>query len=377
MDRRGFLIGAAAMPAVLKTAGASTLSIGDVARANGFRFGSAIAASKLDLVSLSDLIVRECDLVTPENALKLSEMQPNRLEDEPDFAKAIAIRDWLDEQNRQRTSPIQLRLHPLIFVARWDDPSKREKSRLPGWLEKIAETDKTRAVDALIVHCQNLLAWAPDLVTSIDVLNEAVEPRVEGRDGLYSHWFFTQGGFEAIAEVYAIAREAAPGVELVYNEWVLPYDTDFHEERRHAVLHFLEECRRRDISINTVGLQSHLTHTAGRGGYQRIWRSFLGEIEDMGYRIAITELDATDERLSDLSETDRDLEIARAVKDYLDVTLDVASLTDIVCWGLSDIHTYHNDGRQARPLPYDIQFQPKPMTEAIIASIKAAPERTQ
>ncbi len=145
------------------------------------------------------------------------------------------------------------------------------------------------------------------------------------------------------------------------------------------MLRFLEVCRKRNIPIKTVGLQSHLTHKIGRDGYEqqwREWRHFLQEIEDMGYRIAITELDASDADLDGLSAAERDLEIERAVKDYLDITFDVRTLTDVVCWGLSDIHTYHNaKHKDVRALPYDDHFRLKPMGRAIINAMNDAPER--
>jgi endo-1,4-beta-xylanase len=102
----------------------------------------------------------------------------------------------------------------------------------------------------------------------------------------------------------------------------------------------------------------------------------------MGYDLLITELDVNDRRLpADIAK--RDAGVAAATRDYLDVTLSYPRLRDILVWGLADniswLQTWDEAPRKdklpMRPTPFDAHLKAKPMKQAIIDAIKAAPAR--
>jgi len=101
-------------------------------------------------------------------------------------------------------------------------------------------------------------------------------------------------------------------------------------------------------------------------------------------RIVITELDVLDKgAVSDFSERDR--LVADVYSRFLNAALAEPAVCALVTWGLSDRYTWltpafssnfaRADGLPTRPLPFDVDFRPKPAFFAILNALKNAPER--
>ena len=99
----------------------------------------------------------------------------------------------------------------------------------------------------------------------------------------------------------------------------------------------------------------------------------------MGLDLLFTEFDVND-RLYDADDATRDAEIAAYGKDYMDIAFANRSTTDFLLWGMADQYSWLQNFRKegqppARALPYDVNYNPKPLREAIAASLKGAPAR--
>lgn len=408
LTRRTLLAGSLAIPAFGRVTAPLAQDTGptikEVANANGFRFGSAAGPWTFQ-PAMERLLQHECDLITPENAMKMDhvyeELGP------ANFADADQIVRWA------HSFDASVRAHALIFAP----------EAIPRWLNDLADTDRLEALQQVLAYVRQVARRYRNQVASIDVVNEALNKDANHQGLLKNNWLYRDDSFQLIRDAYAIAREEQPGAELVYNDWVLPYDNPALDGQREDMLLFLETCRENDIQIDTVGIQSHLRHWQGRTFISANWTDFLHEIEGMGYKIAITELSASDDWLSGVPERScrnltacerqveeyaqdepidpytagerirvRDQEAGRAVAEYLAATLQATSIRDIVCWGLSDAHWYLNhrdrfyrDGciteeGAAQPciraLPYDELFEMKPMARAIMAAMEQAPPRS-
>ena len=96
--------------------------------------------------------------------------------------------------------------------------------------------------------------------------------------------------------------------------------------------------------------------------------------------LIITELDVHDKGLpADIGERDRaTADLAHA---YLDLMLGYSQLGDIMAWGMCDRYSWlqgrspRPDGLPKRPCPYDADFRPKPLREAIAAALQNATSR--
>ena len=149
------------------------------------------------------------------------------------------------------------------------------------------------------------------------------------------------------------------------------------------VLRLLEGFRRRNVPVDTLGIQSHIEMfsidpATGVGPYrEREWRQFVDEAVAMGYKLLISEFDVKDKALPADVAT-RDAKVADYARRYFDVMLDYDSLGDILAWGMVDGFSWlqgfapRDDGLEVRCCPYDSGYRAKPLREAIAASFAAA-----
>jgi endo-1,4-beta-xylanase len=74
----------------------------------------------------------------------------------------------------------------------------------------------------------------------------------------------------------------------------------------------------------------------------------------------------------------RDREVADFTKAYFDLMLSYPQLRDVLCWGMVDRYSWledfdpRADKRPKRGTPYDRNFRPKPMRQAIASSFSQA-----
>ena len=251
----------------------------------------------------------------------------------------------------------------------------------PHWFSDLASQDEAR--QAIADHIAAMARHFAGEVYSWNVVNEAMDPQ-EGRpDGLRHSPLLAKLGPSFIEFGFREARQANPGVLLVYNDYGTEMDIPHDAARRRTMLRLLESLRSRNVPIDAVGLQSHLKMNGSRFN-EKIYRDFLREISGMGLKIMITELDVLDLKTpSDLRQ--RDQAVADLYSRYLNVVLDELAVVAVVTWGLSDRYTWltphsnpnyvREDGTPMRPLPFDAAFNPKPAFYAMLSAFAHAPVR--
>jgi len=127
----------------------------NLAHTAGIRFGTAVNVEALGTdAAYSKLLAREFDLVTPENAMKFSVIQPER--GRFDFTQADALVAFAEAH------AMQVNGHVLV----WDQ-------QLPDWLTQgHFSSDELKAI--LREHIQTVVARYRGRVASWDVAAEAV-----------------------------------------------------------------------------------------------------------------------------------------------------------------------------------------------------------
>jgi len=190
------------------------------------------------------------------------------------------------------------------------------------------------------------------------------------------------GSAEAVLDLaFHATRDQLPDADLVYNDYMSWEPA--HAAHRADVLRLLEGFRRRNVPVDTLGIQSHIEMYAidpatGVGPYrEREWRQFLDEVVAMGYKLLISEFDVKDKALpADIAV--RDARVADYARRYVDVMLDYRELGDILAWGMVDRFSWlqgfapRDDGLEVRCCPYDSAYRPKPLRTAIAESFTAA-----
>jgi endo-1,4-beta-xylanase len=100
----------------------------------------------------------------------------------------------------------------------------------------------------------------------------------------------------------------------------------------------------------------------------------------MGYELLITEFDVND-HAAPTAIGPRDRMVADYGRAYLDLMLSYPQLRDVLCWGMCDRYSWLDgfDPRADRTLkrgtPYDVNFRPKPLREAIASAFLQAKQR--
>lgn len=323
------------------------------ARGKGIEIGSAF--NGWFHPPLEHLLVANCDIITPENALKAANISsddgrvltPGAMDD----IAAFCVRHDL-----------KLHGHTLFW-----------HQSLPSWLGS-GNLDEAKSTH--LEHLRFVMSRYPN-AASWDVINEAMsdeEPHYRAVPILQSH------GDRFVAFLFETARALAPGARLVINDYNLSCGASFCDAKRGRLLTALERLLRADVPIDALGIQAHLVPR---------WpvvpaslRAFLRDISDLGLSVYITELDVNDIDLpADIPTRDR--AIAAIYGDYLDVVLDSPSVKRIGFWGLTDKYHWIVEGYAPfkrssgvpRPALFDQDLQPKPAYFAVRNALLRAQPR--
>lgn len=362
--RRHVLAGlsAAALPAMASAIAhaASGPSLRALGAEKGILFGSALSARISDAPYL-DVLKAECGVIVPENELKVYVIAPQP--DRYNFAPGDAIAGFA------RDNGMKMRGHTLLW---------NRVEYMPKWLLNIdfGSNPARGAERYLRDYIRQVCTHYGDQIISWDVVNETIDPKTgEIRDTPFTKAL----GFDCIRIAFEAAREYAPKAQLVYNDY-MSWERG-NETHRKGVLKLLETLRAKNVPVDGFGVQSHI----GNDGHIKEaqhdqWRAFINAAVDMKYKLLITEFDVNDKDLPTDTAV-RDAGVAAAAKDYLDMMFSYKELDQFLCWGMSDNHSWlqgwmpRADKTPQRPTPYDAQYRPKPLREAIAAALKAAPKR--
>jgi endo-1,4-beta-xylanase len=254
--------------------------------------------------------------------------------------------------------------------------------RTPAWL---ADLSRAEAEAAMAAHIKNIATFFRGRVYSWNVVNEAIEPRQGGPDGLRMDSALVRAlGTDFFAEAFREARAADAGAMLIYNEYDLELDNASQAARRDGLFRLLDRLQKAGAPIGGVGLQSHLKLRQFGDFHEKVYREFLREIAGRGLKIVITELDV-DDRGSPADIPTRDNAVADIYAQFLAVALDELAVCALVTWGICDPYSWYNstwfkeyarpDHVPQRPLLFDAEFQPKASFLAVLNALHHAPRR--
>jgi endo-1,4-beta-xylanase len=350
-------------------------SLHALAQSKGMRFGSTLSsapigrnAGSFNNPNYAAILEAECGILVPENEMKWQSIRPSS--QTFNFSDFDAMVGWAQSKS------MAMRAHTLLWhKTRW----------MPAWEQthNFGANPVQEGERLLKAHISTVLDRYKGKLTSLDVVNETVIDR--------SGELETTALSKAIGEPTAIldlafnlAKEHAPGVELVYNDY-MSWEPG-NDKHRDGVLRLLEGFKARGVPVDTLGVQSHIgafnLEANGTPKYDGLaWRRFLDEVVGMGYSLVITEMDVRDDKFPTPSLA-RDQAVASYAKDYIDMMLSYRQLKDVLVWGMVDQFSWlqsfegpRPDGTEKRPCPYDSNFRPKLLRAAIEAAFTGASPR--
>ncbi|MEO8308028.1 MAG: endo-1,4-beta-xylanase [Pseudomonadota bacterium] len=333
-----------------------------LARAFGKAFFMGVAVSNQALEQEDepqlDLIRREFNSVTGENAMKWGVIRPDGVNWQWERADRLAD---LAGRNRMALVGHTLVWHSQIPSNVFVDAAGRPLTR-NVLLARMQE------------HIDTLVGRYKGRVWAWDVVNEAVD---EGNGWRRSRWHEIIGD-DYMEQAFRFAHAADSRAQLLYNDY------NMHNPRKRAFLvDVLRGYLDRGVPVSAVGLQSHVGLN-----YPDLaeWERSIATYASMGLKVHITELDvdvlpqvgAAQADVSSRSAYSREIDpwpqglpdsmqekLADRYEELFRILLRYRrSVERVTFWGLHDGISWKNDfpvrGRTNYPLLFDRQMNPKP-----------------
>lgn len=371
MKRREFLTGALALgacspvPSSRAEASISSEGLAAHARRSGRYFGAAVKSNQLrDDPSFAAAVARECDILVEEYELKRGTTEPKP--GHYDFSGADQIVAFAQQHG------MRVRGHALVWYA-----------AQPPWLEPALQlADRTGRAKLMTSYIDAAMPRYAGKIGEWDVVNEAIEPNDGRADGLRAKNMWMQAlGEEYIDIAFHHARATDPRATLFLTDFGIEQASPRCERRRTAMLNLLDRLMARNVPIDAIGIQGHLTPYKEKFD-QDVFARFLDQLTGYGLQLAVTEFDVADKG-GPPNPDKRDNEVAAVAKAFLDVALDNPATRSLLCWGLSDRYSWLSnypdykwaDGQLSRGLPLDGDMHRKALWNAVAAAFDAAPPK--
>ncbi|CAN5305887.1 hypothetical protein BH10PSE13_BH10PSE13_04280 [soil metagenome] len=222
--------------------------------------------------------------------------------------------------------------------------------------------------------------------TNLDVTNEVMDPSdMAGTNGYRPNHWLAAAGPDYLLHAYQEARRLWPSTPLYWcHDQTEQLLGSWHQQMAAVNLRAIERVKNGGGSIDGYNMQGHLSIRLGFDPARL--KAYLTDLtSNLGLKIMIGELDCrtgysaihtdtpTPESYvpADLDRTSADL-----VERFLDVALPFvqSSGRQLVCWGLSDVYDPWSTNQAERPMPWDENYQKRPMWSAIQRSLMRLPQ---
>ncbi len=252
--------------------------------------------------------------------------------------------------------------------------------QLPSWFATYVTP--ANAEQVLVNHIETVGGRYKGRIHSWDVVNEAIQVSDDLPGGMRnSPWQKVLPNYIDIA--FRTARRVDPHALLTYNDYGIEAEDPASSAKRAAVLALVRGMQQRGVPIDAVGIQSHITagpKPDGSHTYGPALAQFIKDVQSLGLKIMLTEMDVNDRDLPSDIPT-RDKAVADTYTQYLNLTLANPAVLALLTWGITDRSTWLNhegarkDGLPERCLPFDPDLKPTPAFFAELTALKSAPPR--
>jgi endo-1,4-beta-xylanase len=317
--------------------------------ARGLLVGCAVDVARVRSdPAYAGLVMEQAGILVAENEMKWQAVHPER--DRYDFEAADYLVWFCERQS------MKLRGHNLCW-----------HRSIPAWVTAMTPGKGTRGL--LPEHIECVAGRYAGRMHSWDVVNEAIEVKDGRPDGLRLSPWLAIGGDDYIEVAFRAARAADPQALLTYNDYGLEGQSAEAEKKRMATMMLIRRMKARNVPIDAIGIQSHLSAPGGGQAGDGLMR-FLREMRELDLQIFLTEMDVNDRALA-AAEGPRDEAVAAVYGGYLDRVLAEPRVKVLLTWGITDRYTWLNhEGARAdhlpeRALPFDRDYKPKAAFEAM------------
>lgn len=279
------------------------------------------------------ILVSQFNIVTPEYYMKFAPIHPEP--DLYDFKQSDIFVNFAEQNN------MLIRGHALIWYA--EDPD---------WINNRHWT-REQLIEVMRDHISTVVGRYKNRIYAWDVVNEGIDDETLGLRP--SKWTEVIGP-EYIDLAFQFAHEADPNALLFYND----YGGEGLGEKSDAIYNLLKDLRSRDIPVDGVGLQMHVTLDDYIPPDEL--RASIRRLADLGLVVHITEMDVA---IPEPVTPKKLKQQAQIYRDALEVCLSEPACEAFLVWGFTEKHhwlndVYHPDTNYEAACLYDESYQPKP-----------------
>jgi len=199
-----------------------------------FTIGVAVSPRALK-TDESQLIVKEFNSMTPENAMKMGPIHP--FENQYNWAGGDSIAAFA------KRNGMKLRGHCLCW-----------HNQTPRWLFFDSSTNQQVTKEVLLKrlkdHITAVVTRYKDVIYAWDVVNEVISDK-EDEYFRPSLWYQICGE-EFVAKAFQWAHEADPKALLFYNDY-----NEISPVKREKIIKMVKDLQAKGVPINGIGLQGH------------------------------------------------------------------------------------------------------------------------
>ena len=312
-----------------------------LAQQRGAFIGAAVAVAPLRNDSqYAEVLARECNILTPENAMKWDHIEPAR--------NAWSWKDADEIVRFAEQHGMKVRGHTLVW-----------HQQLPQWV-KNGTFSREELIEVMRQHIREVAGHYRGKVVAWDVVNEAVADKGgKLRDSV----FLRVIGPAYVGMAFRFAREADPEAKLFYND----YGAEGLNEKSDAVYELVKKLKEQGVPIDGVGLQMHLNEA---GINKDKLKQNIRRLQALGLEVSITELDV---RLQPPITEDKLQKQAHTYREVCDALLQVQREPVIVTWGITDRYSWIPGfvNGFGFALPYDEKLTAKPAYFAIKEALQS------
>ena len=259
------------------------------------------------------------------------------------FSKVDEVIDYAEENNM----PVQAH-HYLWGEEKW----------LPDWL-KEGNYSREQLMDIIKNHIYTVGQRYSGRIKEWTVVNEAFT-RGQNMYGLRDWWTDATGSKEYIDQAFIWARQADPNSKLILND----FQNESINEVSDEMYEYIKSAKARGVPIDGIGMQMHIDGTHPPTKDEVI--SNMKRFGELGVEVYITEFDVN---MNDVkAETEAKDQIqADVYYDMLRACIESGVCHSFALLGITDKETWYNylGLPDARPLPFDDKYKPKPAFYAI------------
>lgn len=309
-----------------------------IAEKCGIYIGAAVERGLLNIPDYAQILKREFNILTTENALKFGPVhpQPNTYS----FGDADYIINFAESNG------MKVRGHTLVW-----------HHQLPDWVTQ-GKYAREEWINILREHIMTVVGRYRGRIYAWDVVNEAIDDSGILRDTVW----LRNIGPEYIEMAFRWAHEADPQALLFYND----YGAEGLNAKSDAIYNLVKGLLEKGVPIHGVGLQMH-TSLENPPSPEEVAAN-IKRLNELGLEVHITEMDV---RIKMPAKWEDLIKQAEIYRDILRVCLSADNCKAFVMWGFTDKYSWipGSFSGYGAALIFDESYMPKPAYYYIAATL--------